>query len=224
MFRSRFQQALDCLDDRSARRAGLVIGAVFVFLYLYSVNNIVIAPGTDLTAGWSTPTASLVSNWPAKMWKQIAPFVWEPVGAFYPIPSLALFISVPNLLLALLLGGLVGLNTAIVVARARLMSGFPKRKGFLSSIFASLPALLTGITCCVPTIVLALGSLAAGFTVTAIAIGPYFLPVAVLALVVNLFWGLQQFSCAVKSPARKAPSGLRSAISADHQAQRGEKP
>jgi hypothetical protein len=172
-------------------------GVAFLLLYLYSVGNIVIAPGVDLAFGRPIPAASVVSDWAAKMWKPIAPFVWEPIVALYPIRSVALFISVPNVLLALLLATLIGINTAVAIARARLIAGAQSRGGFLSGFLASFPALLTGFTCCVPTIVLALGSLAAVFTVAAITIAPYFLPVAAIALIGNFIWGLRQLSCTV---------------------------
>lgn len=168
-----------------------------MFLYLYSVGNIVVAPGADLAFGRATPAASAVSRWPEKMWKPVAPFVWEPIAAFYPVRSVALFLSVPNLLLAFLFGTLVALNTIIAIARARLMVAAPKGRGFLRGALASFPALLTGFTCCAPTVVLALGSLAAAFTVAAVAIAPYFLPAATIALLANLLWGMQQFTCAV---------------------------
>ena len=197
MIKSWLHQLMDCLNDRVARRVGLWTGAAFLLLYLYSVGNIVIAPGTDLAFGGPISTASVVSDWDAKMWKPIAPFVWEPIVALYPIRSVALFISVPNLLLALLLGTLVALNMAVAIARARLVLSGNNHGGFIRGFLASLPALLTGFACCVPTVILALGSLAAAFTVAAITIAPYFLPVAAVALTANLLWGLRQFSCAL---------------------------
>jgi hypothetical protein len=190
-------QLTDCLSHRVARRVGLWTGIAFLHLYLYSVGNIVIAPGVDLAFGRPIPAASVVSDWAAKMWKPIAPFAWESIAAVYPVRSVALFISVPNLLLALLLGTLVALNMAVAIARVRLVVAVRRGGGFLTGFVASLPALLTGFTCCVPTIVLALGSAAALFTVAAITIAPYFLPLAALALAGNLLWGLRQFSCTI---------------------------
>jgi hypothetical protein len=205
MIKSWLHQLMDCLTDRVARRVGLGAGVAFLLLYLYSLGNIVIAPGADLAFGRPIPAASVVSDWDAKMWKPIAPFVWEPVAAFYPIRSVTLFLSIPNLVLAVLLGTLMGLNLAIAVARARLMVTVEKGRGFARGVLASLPALLTGFTCCVPAIVLALGSLAAGFTVAAIALAPYSLPAAAFALLANLIWSLRQFSCAV--PAARTNKG-----------------
>jgi hypothetical protein len=197
MIRLWLHRLIDCLSARVARQVGLWTGVAFLLLYLYSMGNIVIAPGADLAFGRPIPAASIVSDWGAKIWKPVAPFVWEPIAAFYPIRSVALFLSIPNLVLAALLGTLVALNLAIAVARARLMVTVKKNRGFARGFLASLPALLTGFTCCVPTIVLALGSLSAGLTAAAIALSPYFLPVAAVALLANLIWGLRQFSCAL---------------------------
>lgn len=189
---------LKALRDKIARRIGLWSALVYVLIYLYSVGNIVIASGgVDLAAGRSVPSAVVVDDWGSKMWKPITPFVWEPIVAIYLHPSFALFLSVPNLLLGLLLGVLVGLNLTVAVARARLVAAASKGRGVLRGFLASVPALLTGFTCCVPTVILALGSIAAGFAVAAIAVTPYFLPVAAAFLVLNLGWGARQFACAV---------------------------
>ena len=110
MMRQWLHQFANCLNDPLARRVGIWTGVAFLLLYLYSVGNVVIAPGVDLAAERPTPSASIAYDWTAKMWKPIASFVWEPIAAFYPIRSVALFISVPNLLLALFLGTLVALN------------------------------------------------------------------------------------------------------------------
>jgi hypothetical protein len=185
------------------------LGLAFVILYLYSVGNIVIAPGADLAFGRPIPAASVVSDWETKMWKPIAPFVWEPIVALVPIRSVALFISVPNVWLALLLGTLVALNMAVAIARAKLVVAVKKSGGFVSGFLASLPALLTGFACCVPTVILALGSLAAVFTVAAVTIAPYFLPLAALALTGNLLWSLRQFSCAIPDTADASKLALK---------------
>ncbi|MFQ5521828.1 MAG: hypothetical protein ACE5FK_10550 [Candidatus Methylomirabilia bacterium] len=201
--------ALTPVRDRVARWAGLVAALAYALLYLYSVGNIVVAPGVDLVAGATVPSASIARDWSAKMWKPIAPFVWEPVAVVYPFRSVGVFLSVPNLLLALSLGALVGLNATVALARARLGRTAGGRRKTLGGLLASAPGLLTGLTCCAPTVVLALGSLAAGFTVAVLAVRPYFIPVAALALGLNLAWGLRQFGCSVAPVGRDAspPAG-----------------
>ncbi|MFQ5899218.1 MAG: hypothetical protein ACE5JN_13375 [Candidatus Methylomirabilia bacterium] len=194
------------LRDRVARRAGLVAALGYALVYLYSVGNIVVAPGVDLVAGATVPSASIVADWSAKIWKPIAPFVWEPIAAVYPLRSVGVFLSLPNLLLALSFGALVGLNATVALARARLGRGVSGRGRTLSGLLASAPGLLTGLTCCAPTVVLALGSLAAGFTVAVVAVRPYFIPAAALALGLNLAWGLRRFTCSLAPVARDLAS------------------
>lgn len=190
--------------DRVAIRTGLVASAIYALAYLYSVGSIVVAPGSDLVGGAPVPSAVIVPEWTTRMWKPIAPFVWEPIAAVYPLRWLALYLSVPNLLLTLLLAGLVGLNVMVVLARMRLVRTAGGEVRPLKGLLGAAPGLLTGFTCCVPTLVLALGSLAAGFTVAVIAVRPYFIPAAVIALIVNALWGLRQVSC--PTHAGRAPS------------------
>lgn len=177
------------------RRAGVVVGLAYVLAYLYSVQNIVVAPGVDLALGASVPSVSVVPDWTARIWKPIAPFVWEPVVAIRPLRSVAVLLSVPNVLLALTLGALVGLNVAAAIARAAAAPRPERRSRSLRGLLASAPGLLTGFTCCVPTVVLALGSLAAGLTVAVVAVRPYFIPAAALALTANLVWSARRLRC-----------------------------
>jgi hypothetical protein len=92
---------------------------------------------------------------------------------------------------ALTLGALVGLNAAVAVARVRIAPAGGGRAS-IKSLLASAPGLLTGFTCCVPTAVLALGSLAAGLTVAVVVARPYLVPAAALALAANLVWGARR--------------------------------
>ena len=73
LIRTWLSHFIDCIGDRVARRVGLSIGVAFVLWYLYSVGNVLVAPGLDLAFGRPTPTASLVSDWAAKMWKPTPP-------------------------------------------------------------------------------------------------------------------------------------------------------
>lgn len=176
----------------------LLIGLAYALTYLYSVQNIVVVPGRDLALGAPVPSAAVAADWSAKLWKPIAPFVWEPVVAIHLFRPVALFLSLPNLLVALGLGTLVGLNVAVAVARVRVPRGMRPRTRSVRSLLASVPGLLTGFTCCVPTAVLALGSLAAGFTVAVIAVRPYFIPAAALALGANLAWNSRRLRCELR--------------------------
>lgn len=190
-------------------RTGGLIGLAYVLAYLYSVQNIVVAPGADLALGAPVPSISVAADWTAKVWKPIAPFVWEPVVALFPLRQVAVFLSVPNLLVAVVLGTLVALNVAVAIAQARVLRASGRRARSLKGMLASAPGLLTGFTCCVPTAVLALGSLAAGFTVAVIAVRPYFLPAAAVALALNLVWGMRRLQCRVAEHSASRSSEAR---------------
>src|SRR5919109_5483882 len=59
MIRTWLNQLTDCRSNHLARRLGVWLGLAFVILYLYSVGNIVIAPGTDVTFGRPYPQPPL---------------------------------------------------------------------------------------------------------------------------------------------------------------------
>lgn len=179
------------------RRLGLLASLVYLFAYLWSIQNIVYLPDFDLTHVAPIPSIALAEDWATKMWKSIAPFVWEPIAVIYPVNHIMVFISIPNLLIALLLSALVGLNLAVAGHRFAQCQAIGRRSGSFKGLLASVPSLLTGFTCCVPTFLIALGSLAAGLTVAVIALRPLFVPAAALALGLNLIWGTWQVSCRV---------------------------
>lgn len=203
--------------DRSGRLIGLTAGVAYALAYLYSVQNIVVAPGADLVAGAPVPAVSIVAEWSAKIWKPIVPFVWEPVVAIYPLRWVAVFLSVPNLLVAGVLAALVGLNVSVAAAQIHVARTRGSQAGSVKGLVASVPGLLTGFACCVPTVVLALGSLAAGFTAAVIAVRPYFIPAAALALTANLLWGMRRLRCSLgeagpRSPGMEHPASVNERV------------
>jgi hypothetical protein len=178
-------------------QVGALVALAYLLVYLYSVQNLLVAPG--LVAPGGVPSVAVLVDWHAKVWKPIAPFLWEPVVALYPLPGVALLVSPPNLLLGLLLAALLGANVGVVLARLGATGSFRRGGG---GVVASVPALLSGFACCVPTLVLALGALGATFTVAVIAVRPFFVPLAVLALAANLVWGLRRLRCEVPAASR----------------------
>lgn len=97
-------------------------------------------------------------------------------------------LSLPNLLLGGLLGGLVGINLSMGLYELfRGQSG--NSIDSVRSFFAAIPTLLTGFACCAPTILIAIGgSLAAGLSVGLVAARPYFIPVSLAILIFNAGW------------------------------------
>ncbi len=132
------------------------------------------------------------------LWRQRAPYNFEPVGVFQPFEGFAIFFAVPNLLLGAGLGLLLGLNIATllhVYARAK-ACGVKSVTG----LFASIPAFLTGVACCTPTFIVFLG---AAFTASFIALLAWLMPAAIAALVLALAWNLLR---TIPVPSHAAPA------------------
>lgn len=108
-------------------------------------------------------------------------FSFEPVASVV-IEPLTLLVSPLDIGLAVVLGVLLGCNLAVGVVAWR----SPAACGIEGSagLFAGLPALLTGATCCGPAVLLVVGVGATGPLLTALG---YATPVTGLALVGSLF-------------------------------------
>lgn len=169
------------------RRVAAVVGILYLAIYLYSLRHIIWLPASVLST-FPAVALEIADNWPAKVWKAIAPFTYEPVAVVYLARRLALFLAVPNLLLGVLLGLLVGLNVALAAAHFN-MHQTCRRPGV--GLLGTLPGLLTGFTCCAPTVGLALG---ANSVLALIALRSYFVPASLLILGAGLLWGARRFA------------------------------
>lgn len=168
--------------------AGVALG--YTILYLIAIENLVYSPA-GLLAPAGAPSVQVVPDWWAAMARTRAPYLWEPVAALYVTRHLALFVSLPNLLLGLALGTLVGLNLAAgayAVAHARACGR--SEPAFWRSLGGAVPALFSGMACCVPTAALALGPLAAGLAGALVPIRPWLVPFSAALLVASLVWSL----------------------------------
>jgi len=158
------------------------VSVAYLLLYLYSLQHLLVLPAPALRTG--APLAvEVAGDWPSNVWKAVAPFSYEPIAAIYIGHHLAVFLAVPNLLLGLGLGGLVGLNAAVAAA------AFAKRRTCRRpgvGLLGTLPGLLTGFTCCVPTVALALGL---NSVLALVTLRTYFIPASVLVLAGGLLWG-----------------------------------
>lgn len=165
------------------RRIAVVSALLYLFVYFYSVGHIVYSRGITLQVE-AFPSFQVVPDWPAKLLKTIAPYAYEPLGALYLTPHLAVFLAPPNLLLGLLLGALVGVNLALAVHQFRRQQSC--RRPTVSGFLGALPSFLTGFTCCVPTVAIVLG---ANSVLALIAVRAYLIPASVILLVAGGLWG-----------------------------------
>lgn len=165
------------------RRIALISAFLYLLTYLYSIRHIVFLRGVALPVE-AVPAFQVVPDWSAKLGKTIAPYAYEPLAALYLTPQLTIFLAPVNLLLGLMLGTLVGINLALAVHQFKRQRAChrPTVSGFLGS----LPSLLTGFTCCVPTVALVLG---ANSVLALIALRAYLVPVSTFLLVAGALWG-----------------------------------
>ncbi len=177
------------LGDRRSRRLGVVVAALYLLVYVIALGDLVVWAGTGASRIARVPSVEVAADWPAKLLAQRAPFAYEPVLAIHPVDHVTVFLAPADLGMGLLLGALAGLNVgvALLATRTRRACGVRGAAGWrgAAGLLGALPALAGGVTCCVPTLALAVGAQLAG---ALLAVGGYLFPVALLAAALPLIW------------------------------------
>lgn len=154
-------------------RAVFLVGALgYPLLYLASLGHLALGG-----RGWSV---RVVDDPLTRALRPTRPFSFEPVARVVVEP-VSLLVSPLDVGVASVLAVLVGANlaVAVVVWRSPAACGVERSAGLL----ASIPALLTGATCCGPAVLFVVGVGATGALVTALG---YATPVTALLLVGSL--------------------------------------
>lgn len=116
-------------------------------------------------------------------------FRWlDPIFVLYLTDSLVVAPSAPVLLTALGLGALIGVNAAVTLEAVLRRPPACEGTGawWLTSV---LPSFLASFSCCAPTVLLLVGATFAG---AVIAVVPFVVPVAAVALLGSLAWSLRR--------------------------------
>ncbi|MGY5875180.1 MAG: hypothetical protein RTU30_05500 [Candidatus Thorarchaeota archaeon] len=172
-------QVRQVMSSRRSKVIAISIAFVYLMLYFAITGLYSFYPGE---AGFSI---HILENWPALIFRERAPYNWEPIGII-SIGGLDIFLSVPNIILGFVIGLLVGVNIAVSVytyTHRTLCRIDPSR-----SMLSAVPALLTGFACCGPTLLISLGIASASITIAFVTILPLFLPMALIGLVASLLW------------------------------------
>lgn len=199
MIRGMLAVVADAIRVRRYRRWAIAATVVYLLVYLWTIQHLVISPGRDLTRFVDVPSVQVVPDWTSRVFEPIAAFSYEPVIAVYPVNHVTLLLSPANVGLGLLLGALVGLNIAVALHVTK--SALDCRRRSFTGLLGALPGFLTGFACCVPTVALVLG---AQFTLALIALRSWFFPLAIAALVLALLWNARR--ALALSPPRFASS------------------
>lgn len=173
------RQLGDILSQRRYALTALLALVAYAILYLAAAQLLV----WQSDAGG--PAITVSGEWRALLFRQRAPFLYEPIGVVALGAGPALYLAVPNLAIALVLGLLVGLNAAVSYHGLRALALRGTRG--LVSLLGTLPALIGGAACCVPTLVLVIGL---QMSATLVAVWPLFVPASALLLAATLWWSL----------------------------------
>lgn len=179
------RRARIALAVRRYRWSGISAAVVALVLYLLAIDDI--APGGRPGASW----VEVVPDWTERLFRARAPYLFEPVLAVQPLPQLTILLSPVNLVLGGLLAALVGLNLT-VAAYAAAQATACRRTGY-GRLLAALPALLTGVACCVPTFLIVLGSSTAAVLLPVVVpLRMLFYPLSLVLLSITLVWGTRR--------------------------------
>lgn len=165
----------------------IIIGSIlYLLLYLWVIGDIA------YTGGYPLFQAAVSEDPLTTMYQARAAFYFESV-ALLEIFNVTFILSPLNLLMGILLALLVGLNFASSWLAIKLPKVCGTKKGFLG-ILGSLPALFSGLACCVPTIVLIVS---VQLATAIIALRSFFFPVGVVLLVLSQLWGAHKLNPAL---------------------------
>lgn len=171
----------------------LVALFAYLVLYLAAMQYLIVARG----GAESFLSLQIMPGWQDLVFRQRAPFLFEPMGALHLGP-LVLFLSIPNLAIGLLLGVLVAANIAVSYYGFR-ASGMQGVRG-LHALIGTIPALISGMACCVPTLILVIGL---QLTATLAAAWSLLVPISAVLLLISLWWSLHRIAaesvCEIRS-------------------------
>lgn len=172
------------LSERRFLAAALISLFAYVVLYLAAMQYLIVAPGGTE----SFFALQIIPDWQELVFRQRAAFLFEPIGAFHLGP-LVVFLSIPNLAIGFFLGMLVAANIAVSYYSFRAL-GMRGVRG-MHSLIGTIPALISGAACCVPTLILVIGL---QLTATLAAVWSLLVPISAVLLVVSLGWSLHRMT------------------------------
>ena len=167
------------LKMRSYRIMAVLIAVVYLIVYSLITGLITL----NLNE-WGL-SIMILDNWPNLIFRVRTPFNWEPIGVL-SLGPVNVFLAIPNMIFGLVIGVLVGVNISIstYTYRARTVCNLNPA----SSVISAVPALLTGVACCGPTLLISLGIASATVTIAFVSILPFLFPLALIGLVLSLTW------------------------------------
>ncbi|GGM51119.1 hypothetical protein GCM10012275_22550 [Longimycelium tulufanense] len=170
------------------RRVGLGATVVALLLYLLAIGDIAVGGASRVARSPGASWIEATPDWADRLFRARAPYLFEPVLAVHPLPQATILLSPINVLLGGVLAALVGLNLTVALTAAAQATSC-RRVGY-GRLLAALPALLTGVACCVPTFLIILGSSTAAVLLPVVTpLRMLFYPLSLALLAATLLWG-----------------------------------
>jgi len=177
-----FATLLTILSQKKYLVTTIAVFVLYVIMYLAATQFLIFVQRTPMAEAFFE--LKILENWRELIFRQRSPFLFESIGALY-IGGIKVFISVPNILIAVLLGVLVAFNISVSYYSFRALSlrGVRGVMGLLGTV----PAIVSGAACCVPTLILVIGF---QLTATLATLWSFFVPLSFVLLLVTLWWAL----------------------------------
>lgn len=166
------------LSYRPTRRLALWLTLIYAFIYLWAIGDLNFH-------GWRPDFSMIWAQAPMEMlFKQRNLFYFEGIGVIN-LPLATYLFSPVNLVIAMLLGFLVGLNLAFIYLSIKQSEAYQGRN--VLTLLTSIPALLAGTTCSAPLILVLLDIQASAGVLTFFSI---LVPIALLLLLGALIFNI----------------------------------
>lgn len=186
-----YGQIKEILSYRRYLLTAVVIGVLFFIVYAIATQMM------SITERNNPFNFILASNWPNLIFKEIAFPNYEPIMRVDWGPII-MFLSVPNLVLALVITILASLNLTISIFSITAPSAKICKINPVQGILSSLPAFLTGFACCSPIFLVSLGIFTASTSVFLIQIFPFFVPLSLIGLFLSLYYSTWRLSTKIE--------------------------
>lgn len=169
---------------RTLVNIAVIVAIVYVMIYLFATQQLIFT--SRVSQEDAIAMFKILPNWKELLIRQRSPFLFEPVGILY-LGNLRFFISAPNIILAFVIGGLVGANISASYYTFKML-GLKGVRG-VGLILGTIPVVLSGAACCVPTIIIIIGL---QLTATLAAVWSLFVPISLILLTASLYWSVKR--------------------------------
>lgn len=167
--------------NKTITLTSLIISVIYGMVYYWSTGYASITSRRDLS--WIH-----VNNWQEQSLKLRAPFLWEPVAQLNLPIGLNIQLAPVNIALSLVLVLLVYTNIFIFVLSIK-EPKVCKLTSKKQTVFALLPALFTGFTCCAPTFIIAFIGIVGTSASSIILITRWAIPFSLILLIYGAIKG-----------------------------------